>query len=571
MEMVECARNHANSRFKVLWLHGQRGCGKSSSICQIMKILHNFSDGVYQLMSVFHHSFIRSHQSSAIQIALANCCAQIYEDAFKADSHSDMPLMLLRDLLGDFDDRAPDLSILRELLVKRELPMLCDGLIKLLHNLDARSKNALVVICFDAIDEVSEYFNAEDPHDSLKVHVLNRMRDGTQSLTNINVTFIVSSIRKPPIDVKLDPFPVSDYLSTGDIEFLIDAELRVFQGALDREPWLSVVEAYMKHDDGGRKINMPQHSDIRLQRTWMKLVLSHSRTVAQKLIRIGADPSSQLQCVKQSLEILNGVKSAEMDGVVQMYLYQSMLYAFPADESSVWHQKVFDACRVLLLAAFFGVDSLDVQAIACAFYSSDNVADRSILLAEHVQHVLRDIVSSRDGTIVHFQSHYMDVFRRARSVSSTRPSGLFGILNHLTQYSDELKCRADDEVFTHFHYVLFDVNKLASEGVQYLRSLHGDVKLFDLMQLLDIAILGQSVEAMCTMFCFMLESHLDAVAQQPGLCLRVCKGVDCALLFHKEGIRCHFASDCVPKFASSVCLALLLTVSPNLPAAYVWQ
>ena len=106
-------------------------------------------------------------------------------------------------------------------------------------------------------------------------------------------------------------------------------------------------------------MNCPAVSDLRLLRTWVKLTLKIARMLggSQELQRGGGLFEDRAAYLRERLAAL---KVTKMDQVVQMYLFQCMLNVFPDDEPEAWHSQVDDACRVMLLSAYLGVDSVDV-------------------------------------------------------------------------------------------------------------------------------------------------------------------------------------------------------------------
>jgi hypothetical protein len=173
-----------------------------------------------------------------------------------------------------------------------------------------------------------------------------------------------------------------------------------------------------------------------------------------------------------------------------MYLFQCMLNAFSDDEADVWHGRVDDACRVLLLTAYLGVDAVDVRVFECFFRRGGQDDGWCLRMVDCVRSALQDfIVRCEEDCVIVFQPFYMDVFRRSllfeifgtSAGDDDEASGsfqeFFNMVKQDSRHSSHLRQRTNklkhSQLFQRCELALSTVKGLATSGLQMLRDLDG--------------------------------------------------------------------------------------------------
>jgi len=562
-------------------MQGHRGSGKSSAICKLREELlpHN--------AFVLHHSFIRSDSSSSLQVAVGSCCVQLLQlllESVAADDRNELSIEVMTDLIGTFDQGLGKLEI-RQLLLGRDVAELCDVLVRLVGKVDEQGRAMTVVIFLDAIDEVFERCETEEgfenPDRTLHVRVLQRLRTGCELLNAVTVTVVASSTQTPPLGARCELIRVdeaSQFFSSHDIDLLIDIEMPREGGALPF--WASCAVGFMKleQDDGG-KVNCPPVSDLRLLRTWVKLTFKIARMLvdSEEPQPEGGLSEERAARFREKLAVL---KATKMDQVVQMYLFQCMLNAFPDADPDVWHAQVDEACRVLLLTAYLGVDTVDVAVFEYLFRrypQDDGWCARTV---EYVRVALRDFLVSCSDRVIAFQPYYMDVFRRsllaekadASSSGLIQKSGSFYELSEMVRHdsrrSSQLRLRTDQRkhmrLFQRYEDALSDVKGLVDSGLQLLRNLDegvshvgGEVPCSVWFGLLDSAMQGESCSAIAFIFRVLVSKYKKEAKLMPRVCSAACVAFENALRYRQTregegGMWCYQVGKAIAEFSGAV-------------------
>jgi len=579
--MAQTSLNVREVRFKLTWMQGHRGSGKSSAICKLREEL------LPQNAFVLHHSFIRSDSSSSLQVAVGSCCVQLLQlllESVAADDRNELSIEVMTDLIGTFDQGLGKMEI-RELLLERDVAELCDVLVKLLGKLDEQGCAVTVVIFLDAIDEVFERYETEEgfesPDRTLHVRVLHRLRAACELLNAVTVTVVASSTQAPPLGARCELIHVdeaSQFFSSHDIDLLIDIETPREGGALPF--WASCAVGFMKlEQDEGGKVNCPPVSDLRLLRTWVKLTFK----IARMLVDSDEPQPGDSLCEERAArfrEKLGVLKATKMDQVVQMYLFQCMLNAFPDADPDVWHTQVDEACRVLLLTAYLGVNTVDVTVFEFLFRrypQDDGWCARTV---EYVRLALRDFLVSCSDCVIVFQPYYMDVFRRSlpaekawASVSDeSEESGSFYELSRMvrqdSRHSSQLRLRTNklkhQRLFQRYEGALSDVKGLVDSGLQLLRNLDegashaaGEVQCSVWFGLLDSAMQGESCSAIAFIFRVLVSKYKNEAKLMPRVCSAACAVFESALSYRQTregegGMWCFQVDKVIAEFSGAV-------------------
>jgi hypothetical protein len=592
-EIAQTSLN-AHGQFQVTWMQGHRGSGKSSAICKLRQEMLQGND------FVLHHSFIRSDSSSSLQVAVTRCCEQLLQVLLRSigveDDRKDILIEVMTDLIGSFDPGLGKMEI-RQLLLSRDVAQLCDVLVKLLRKVNEEERVVKVVIFLDAIDEVFERYETADGFENsdrtLQLRVLDRLRAGVALFEHLSVSVVASSTQAPPSGLRCDVIRVDEarqFFGSGDIDLLIDKEYELLieseaageEGAVPF--WANCAVEFMKVENSeGSKVNCPAVSDLRLLRTWVKLTFKIARMLsgAQELQHEGGLSEDQAAYLRERLAVL---KVTKMDQVVQMYLFQCMLNAFPDDDPEAWYSGVDVACRVMLLTAYLGVDCVDLNAFEFFFRRGPHDYGWRFRTVECVGLALRDFIVRCEGRVVVFQPFYMDVFRRSLIVEKTGGSSadddessgsfqeLFKMVKHDSPQSSHLRLRTSKkkylQLFYKYELAFSDVRGLVHGGLQMLRDLEqaaGAVPLGVWRALVEHAMHGESCSCISFIVRVLVEKYPDE--KLPRLCSEAFAAIESALSYRRtrggeSGVWCFEIDQAMKELSRAVKAAFRCGISP---------
>jgi hypothetical protein len=314
---------------------------------------------------------------------------------------------------------------------------------------------------------------------------------------------------------------------------------------------------------------------------------------SQELQRGGGLSEDRAAYLRERLAVL---KVTKMDQVVQMYLFQCMLNAFPDDEPEAWHSQVDDACRVLLLTAYLGADSVDVSVFEFFFRRCQPDDGWCLRTVECVRSALRDFIVQCKGSVVVFQPFYMDVFRRSLIVEKTvgasadddENSGsfqeLFNMVKHDSAQSSHLRLRISKKKYSRLFYkyeVAFsDVRELVNSGRQMLHDLEqaaGAVPFGVWHALLANAMQGESCSCIAFIVRVLVGKYPGKAQILPRLCSAACAAFESALSYRltrggESGVWCFEVDQAIQELSSAVYISVFRSgLSPvlwnkNLPS-----
>jgi hypothetical protein len=579
--IAETWRNVGEDGFRLTWMQGHRGSGKSSAVCKLKEeLLYSGIDGELQTNEfVLHHSFIRSDSSSSLQVAVGSICVQLLKlllPLVAEDDRDGFSVEIMTDLIGSFEQGLGKMEI-RQLLLGRDVGQLSDVLVKLLGKLNEQTRAHRVVIFLDAIDEVFERRETaggfENPDRTLQTRVLQRVRAGLEGRKHVTVSVVVSSTHAPPSDARCKLIRVdetSQYFSSHDIDFLIESEARKSEAPLEREMrpvWASCAIEFMK-------VNCPPVSDLRLLRTWVRLTFRIARMLFDTQPPLCGSLSEEWHSsFRESLAVH---KVTKMDQVVQMYLGQCILTAFPDADSDAWHSQVVEAYRVLLLTAFLGVDSIDVAALEIFFRRNDGDAHWCHRTMQLVRQALPDFLIIREDStdsqdsMIAFQPYYLDVFRRSLLKDGVDEEAVPDNWADLYKMA-QLDIKLSDRLSKHRIFLfkcqikLSKVRGLVKAGKRLLCKLEENLSVPSSVwkKLLEIAMQGASCAAISFIFRVLVNKDPND-ASMPRLCQFACAAFENAINIHQAtdektgkpdvevGMWCFHVGDSISEFSDAV-------------------
>jgi hypothetical protein len=417
-----------DSRVKLLWLHAQRGRGKSSLMAQRSET-RAWAPGT---TCVVHHFFKRDDASSSLNIATASMCVQLWHHFFKDDL--DSAYSLFDNCMLASDGASLDVHELTAALNRQSLTRITGEVpMKLLSKIDGSvAAPVSIVMQFDALDEVAHRrlqvvgsaalpvpiaaeTKVQNPHHALHSEIFGPLLAQVAALQHVSVVVVASSTQ-PWLGAAspcIHQISVDDdaYLPAEDLQRIIAHKIKTDWPTCK---WAADVVSILC------RLIPRQSPDLRFFDTRCGFMVESAKKWLQSAPALAAEemmPTEFQEFLQSLADRTDGMSLAQ---VVQVYIFQEMHFAFPEADLSAWEQRVNVAFDALVLAAFFGTgtDLFRTDLFHLLVCSSGQTR-------EDFENLLREVLcpimlsAPRYGR-VQFQPDYIDAFR-----SSASPSGGF--------------------------------------------------------------------------------------------------------------------------------------------------
>ncbi len=547
-----------------IWLHAQRGRGKSSLMAQLA-----LPSAWNAHTCVLRHFFKRGDPTSSLNVALVTMCVQLWSYFCKDDFVTAYDLFDKN--LFETDGCSIDISELKATLNLQPVRNITDKvLIPLLTKIDNAqfsSADSTIVMLFDALDEVTIWENCQrdehsdpidvcshcDPHEVYLKEVLQPIQ--ALSLKKTRLSMITSSTHNcpPTLGIKAIAVDTSNYFGSEDA--LLIVRHKVTSSWPDCRFIESLCTALCKLPHG-------DSLDLRFLDARCKLVIDQTK-------RQFSNHGSCSDPIIESFlgEIVQQTGTMALAEIVQFYVFQQMLYALPHEKDiEQWQQGVELAFETMVMAAVLGVDSFSTELFhpcVCRFSSTPDpkpmhsIDEYDNLLKE----LLSPILDSRqvEYRIIHLQPDYMDAIRTFETFSENvmKMMALVVPKDSLSSSSDTLYDRYMHQCFPAMITCLSKTSNLANRGIQVLERV---ICVDHFISLFNCAIRGASPFMICELFKRITVTRsigLTPVAFQLNLCYRACDALENALTSRpKCGIWIHGSLECfnlICRAAQSTC------------------
>jgi len=552
------------------WLHAQRGRGKSSVMSQLVLP----SAWTNQPTCVVRHFFKRGDPASSLNVALASMCVQLWFHFFRDDFETAYNLFDKNMLAAD--GCSIDVSELTATLSKKHVRDITDKvLIPLLTKVDSEHLSSvgspLIVMLFDALDEAASWKSSQrddfsvtidaaewsniDPHEIYLQEVFQPVL--AVPFQNIRTALIASSTRA----CRMIPHITAIAVDTPEFFEHEDARLIVKHKIESYWPGCRLVEQLCT-----ALCNLPSGTslDLRFLDERCRVMIEQTKR------RLANDASCSDRDINLFLDdMVKHTGSMALVEIVQLYMFQQMLYALPdAHAIEQWQHQVEMAFDTLVLAAVLGVDSVSTDLLhrfVCRKEPVPTPEQFEILLKTLLFPILSTV--QVDG-IIHFQPDYMDAVRssgaKVDSANSVRKMMELVLPRKLPLSTPSvLENRYQHSCFDSMSKCLTKTPKLAKCGIQILTSrLVPDQPIIDWISLLNCAMYGGSSFMICWIFNEKIFNRVATIrgnemALQLQLCSRSCDALDdafsnrpkCGIWIHD----CHSKMESFCKAARYIC------------------
>ncbi len=407
----------SDSRTKLIWLHGQRGRGKSSVMAQLIE-----PSAWMPKTFVLQHFFKRNDAASSLNVAVASICVQLWEKLSPNDFETAYGLFvncMLASNSANLDVHELSAAINTQSLLR----IMKEVFIKLLNIIEERTSDPVsIVMLFDALDEVNHMQFQSDgaaassdptmakakfqkPQDALYHEVFLPLCEAVAHMKNVSVVIVASSTQNlvAPTSPSICPIPIDDgkFSSIEDSRCIVAHKVKTYWPTCK---WTADVAAIL-YD-----LIPCKSPDLRFLDERCKLVIQN----ASRFQGLQQDEETLPAEVKQYLkELVSCVSGMNLVEIVETYVFQEFHTAFPGVALDTWKQRVQVAFDFLVLAVFFGADSILIEMFHPLVCNSGQTLDElDTLLALTLSSIM--LPAPSQGT-VQFQPEYMDAFRKGAS------------------------------------------------------------------------------------------------------------------------------------------------------------
>lgn len=395
-------------RVKLLWLHAQRGRGKSSLMAQLIE------NSVWASGTcVVHHFFNRDYAASSLNIAFASLSVQLWHHFFKDDLDTAYTLFDTCLLASDginLDVHELCAAVNRQSLIR----ITCEILVRLLQKIDGSVAAPIsIVLVFDALDEVihrlpqsnGSVSNFQNPHHALYSDIFEVLLPQVSSLNNVSVVVVASST-EPLLEIK---YPFVHQIPVDDDSFLPAEDAHLIMTHKIKLNW---PECKWKADVATILCELvPEKSpDLRFLDTRCKIVLQSAKKWMHNAQAVTTGDSIPADAKFVLEELVHRAGDMNLVQVVQVYVFQEMHFAFPGANLATWEQRIGVVFDFLVLVVFFGAVSCKIDLFEPFVCNSEvqTCADLEKILAETLSCIM---LPARRVGYIQFQPEYIDALR----------------------------------------------------------------------------------------------------------------------------------------------------------------